>query len=571
MSDKTCGVVRRQPIGLLLLAALLVLPFLHLKPFYSKGEPREALVPQRMLATGDWVLPARYGERIATKPPMAHWLMALASLPAGRVSEASARLPSALLSIAAVLVFYAVAASAAGAAAAFAAAVLLLGSVEWHRASVTARVDMTLAAFLVLALLYFFVWLERGARRFPWPAAGLMACATLSKGPVGVVLPLAVALPYMVLVRRAERRTLLLAACAAAAAALLALVWYVLAYRQGGDVFLGTVFSENIARFTGTMQDEGNPHEHTVFYLIGTVAAGMLPWTALLFFAPWRVWLRRRGEVALPQLMRAARDSAAGRFLLYSVVTILAFLLFYSIPASKRSVYLLPIYPFLCLFTAELARYLMLRFPARARAACLLLAGVVLLAALLAALLVAGVPDITLFARRPDKLAELRYYRAAVMSVRGAVLWQKLLLVLPIVLAAAAVLQRRRPAALARLSLASFFAALLAMNGVFLPLLARAVSGRAFAEQVRTTLAAEETLVTYRLEAYAVDFYLGGRIRAEEISSCGEEGCKVLLKKADLERLTEEIAGRYRLTPLIESSHGIGKAKDFLLLAGLTP
>ena len=52
-----------------LLSVLVILPFLGETIFYSKGEPREAIVAFSMLESGNWILPVNYGTDIAYKPP----------------------------------------------------------------------------------------------------------------------------------------------------------------------------------------------------------------------------------------------------------------------------------------------------------------------------------------------------------------------------------------------------------------------------------------------------------------------------------------------------------------------
>ena len=44
-----------------LLSMLVILPFLGETIFYSKGEPREAIVAFSMLESGNWILPVNYG------------------------------------------------------------------------------------------------------------------------------------------------------------------------------------------------------------------------------------------------------------------------------------------------------------------------------------------------------------------------------------------------------------------------------------------------------------------------------------------------------------------------------
>ena len=79
----------------LLVAFLVTVPGMAGREFSTRGEPREALVAQAMISTGDWILPSGYGGSVPSKPPLTHWIMALASLPGGEVTEFTARFPSA--------------------------------------------------------------------------------------------------------------------------------------------------------------------------------------------------------------------------------------------------------------------------------------------------------------------------------------------------------------------------------------------------------------------------------------------------------------------------------------------
>ena len=50
-----------------LLSVLVVVPFLGETIFYSKGEPREAIVALSMLESGNWILPVNYGTDHASR------------------------------------------------------------------------------------------------------------------------------------------------------------------------------------------------------------------------------------------------------------------------------------------------------------------------------------------------------------------------------------------------------------------------------------------------------------------------------------------------------------------------
>ena len=57
-----------------LLSMLVILPFLGETIFYSKGEPREAIVAFSMLESGNWILPVNYGTDIACLLLLHSWL-----------------------------------------------------------------------------------------------------------------------------------------------------------------------------------------------------------------------------------------------------------------------------------------------------------------------------------------------------------------------------------------------------------------------------------------------------------------------------------------------------------------
>ena len=182
----------QKPVTTIIVLCLVtILPWIATGDFSTKGEPREASVAVSMLETGNWTLPKVYADEFAYKPPMAHWMMALASLPGGRVTELTARLPSAVAYTvlgAMMLIFLG---RRVRFQEAFIAVCVMLTCVEIHRAGMTARVDMVLTGFIVAALLQMYRWEEKLALKgLPVVIPLLLSGAVLTKGPVGIILPL---------------------------------------------------------------------------------------------------------------------------------------------------------------------------------------------------------------------------------------------------------------------------------------------------------------------------------------------------------------------------------------------
>ena len=328
------------------IAVMLTVPFLGLTDFYSKGEPREAVVAYTMVEHGNWILPINNGGDIPYKPPFFHWCIALFSLLQGHVSEFTSRLPSALALVAMSVGGFVFFAKRKNANMALLATLLSLTAFEVHRAGINCRVDMVNTAFMVGALFLMFRWWERGKHTMPWLAILCMSGATLTKGPVGMLLPCAVMGVFMLTQRESLWSTVWRLGLTALLSLVLPRCWYYAAYLQGGDEFLRLVKEENIDRLLGKMAYES--HENPFWYNFLTLITGWLPYTLLfvfsLFVLPWK----RFSKSGFMQSVRRAEPMQVFVWLAFGLI-----LFFYCIPKSKRSVYLLPCYPFMAWLMAQ--------------------------------------------------------------------------------------------------------------------------------------------------------------------------------------------------------------------------
>ena len=335
-----------------ILAIVMLIPFLGLSDFNTKGEPREAVVAYTMLEHGNWILPINNGGDIPYKPPFFHWCIAFFSLFIGYVNEYTSRLPSAVSLVLMTIggfVFYA---KRKDTQISLIAAILTLTAFEVHRAGINCRVDMVNTAFMVGAMYLLYRWWEKGKHQLPWLAILCMSGATLTKGPVGIILPCFVMGVFMLTQRENFWGIVWRMALTALLSLIIPFCWYYAAYLQGGDEFLRLVKEENIDRFMGKMAYES--HENPAWYNLLTLITGWLPYTLLLLFSlfilPWKKFSKTR-------FLENAKKATP-----LQVFTWLAFLLvlfFYCIPKSKRSVYLLPCYPFMAYLIAEYIVWMM--------------------------------------------------------------------------------------------------------------------------------------------------------------------------------------------------------------------
>lgn len=345
--------------GLTLLFFLCLLSFflfLGETVFNTRGEPREAIVAYSMLEHGNWILPINNGDEIAFKPPFLHWCIAAISTITGGITEYTSRIPSALSTTLMILAGFLFYVRRRNFEVAFLMGLITLTNFEVHRAAYACRVDMLLSALIVLALYALYRWIERDMKGIPWLAWGLMAAAGLTKGPIGVLLPCAVAGAYLLLRGHNFFKLLLRYGILALAALLPLFVWYVLAYYEphGGERFLQLIYEENILRFTGGMTYAS--HINPWYYNVMTVMTGLVPYTLVVLLALpfcWKYIRKAFTGKSLKNFVTFKTFRKMDNLELYSLLSILVIFVFYCIPASKRSVYLLPIYPFLAYFLAE--------------------------------------------------------------------------------------------------------------------------------------------------------------------------------------------------------------------------
>ena len=240
---------------------------------------------------------------------------------------------------------------------------------EIYRAGMNCRVDMMLTALTVGAILMLFRWWEKGMHGVPVCAILLMSAATLTKGPVGIIIPCLTAGVFMLLRGVPFIRAFMWLSLWGVLSLILPLCWYAAAYRQGGQEFLDLVMEENFGRMTGTMAYES--HVNPWYYNLVTLTAGFLPWTPAALAALFIIPRSRYAALLHPRSgtwrkMRDALRRMPACTLLALTASAVIFI-FYCIPASKRSVYLMPMYPFVAWFISEMLIWMSGRRPASVR------------------------------------------------------------------------------------------------------------------------------------------------------------------------------------------------------------
>ena len=542
------------------IAVMLTVPFLGLTDFYSKGEPREAVVAYTMVEHGNWILPINNGGDIPYKPPFFHWCIALFSLLQGHVSEFTSRLPSALALVAMSVGGFVFFAKRKNANMALLATLLSLTAFEVHRAGINCRVDMVNTAFMVGALFLMFRWWERGKHTMPWLAILCMSGATLTKGPVGMLLPCAVMGVFMLTQRESLWSTVWRLGLTALLSLVLPLCWYYAAYLQGGDEFLRLVKEENIDRLLGKMAYES--HENPFWYNFLTLITGWLPYTLLfvfsLFVLPWK----RFSKSGFMQSVRRAEPMQVFVWLAFGLI-----LFFYCIPKSKRSVYLLPCYPFMAWLMAQYVVWLVANRLSVVKAYAWLMGvlGVVLSVAFV--VLKTGVVPDTLFHGKhaADNIAMLHALES--ISVSPSHL---LFALLPAAVGVATIMTLLKKDDNLRnrvvwLSLSVVVTLFLALDSTFQPAVLNTKADKPLAPQIEQRFDMTKMysyMSSPMLHFFSLNFYLGDRI--QQFEKVKPEDGVLMIPEDDVEEFKKTVGRGYCLQRVwqirraVEEKHEVG-------------
>ena len=321
----TSGASSADAAALLALAALVLLPGLGAYPLWDPGEGRNALAAREMAEAGRWVVPLLYGEPYHDKPAPLFALLRLAQALLGE-SELALRLPSALATLGTLLLLHRFARARVGRAAALLAGAAYATSPEVVALGRYCNFDAPLTFFVTWATLAWLAWLDE-RRGTPWVAWVAMGLGVLVKGPVAIVLPLAVA------ALSAWRRGILRDAARAArplrgtlVVAAIVLPWLVPAALADPEYVRTFLLRHNVERYlSGAFTHARGP-----LYFVPVIAGGFFPWSLLLPAAVlWAPWRGRAADAAI-----------------WAGVVIV----FFSLGKAKLATYVLPAFPALSLW-----------------------------------------------------------------------------------------------------------------------------------------------------------------------------------------------------------------------------
>ncbi|MCH4157598.1 MAG: glycosyltransferase family 39 protein [Acidaminococcaceae bacterium] len=315
---------------------LLLLAGNNLLPVTDNVESNYALTAKEMVLSGDWVSPRIYGNYWFDKPVMFYWLTALAYKLLGFTDFASRLAPALFGTLAVVMAGFGGCKLYSQRAGLY--SMLILGSsLLFFALSKLIITDAVLFVFFNATLLFFYLGYSTPQKNYYYVMYAAAALATLTKGPVGFLLPGLIIVLFLLLTKGWRELTRAKLCSGTCLFLLIGAPWYYEMYKLHGaaflDVFLGV---HNVLRATVSE----HPRDNVWYYYIVLLLLMAFPWISYLPPA-LRTYLRKDKHWQLP----APREL----FLLLSMATVF---FFFQNMATKYPTYTYPLLFPLALFLA---------------------------------------------------------------------------------------------------------------------------------------------------------------------------------------------------------------------------
>ncbi|MBM4053532.1 MAG: glycosyltransferase family 39 protein [Planctomycetes bacterium] len=322
-------------IRLLTILLVLFLSFLFLfntgnRDLWAPDEPRYAQVSKEMRDSGNFILPQLNGEPYPHKPPLLFWMINLFSIPFGKITHLSGRLPSAFAGVGCCLILFNFARNVfQNTRIGLLAALILATSMKFLWMSHRVAFDVLLTFFVMASLFSFYKGYteDKNKVRSYTLFYLFMALGVLTKGPVGFLLPFLTVVAYLFLKRDIRVLKETKPWIGGVLFAILVFSWVYLASIYGGKEYTQQImFKQNVGRFADSFA-----HKRPFYYFFIQFPLNYFPWsifipsTALFLFS--REGRKKFQEVSFPAVW-------------FAVIFV-----FFSIVSGKRDIYVLPLYP----------------------------------------------------------------------------------------------------------------------------------------------------------------------------------------------------------------------------------
>ena len=337
---------------LFIVPLLLYISLLPVMPLAEPDESRYSAIPSSMNKSGDYITPRLKEAVYIEKPPLAYWATALSFKIFGE-NEFSSRLFAGLCAWGCILLVYSMGRFLHDEKTGLYGAAVLTTSFFHFAIGRINILDMPLAFFMSLAIWSGYRYCAAAGRK-EWLYLCYLASALafLAKGLIGIVLPAAIIVIWLVSVRRWRDIPRLISPLGILIFLAVSLPWLLLIQQAHGDFFRFFFVQEHFQRYTTTIH-----HRYQPFYFyLPIIILGMLPWCAFLYKA-----LRKKGECLISD--DGGQVSVWNKFpwfrkedAIYLMIWAGFITLFFSLSSSKLIPYIAAIFLPLSLFLGSIFR-----------------------------------------------------------------------------------------------------------------------------------------------------------------------------------------------------------------------
>jgi len=299
-------------------------------------ELRYAEVSREMLDSSNWILPHFNYEIYADKPPFFFWMMS-ACMKAFGIHPLSAMFPTIFSALLTVLVTYLLGKEIYDETAGLYGSWILSTFLFFLLMAQIVRMDMTLTLLVTTSLYLFYKGIEERGRSIYPVLAGylLIGIALMTKGPVGLILPMITVLSYLILTKKVHAIKYLYPARGFMITAGIPLLWLILAGLQGGEAYVKELL---LTQSTGRITTSFSHARPFYYYLL------YFPF----IFVPWSFFLLLFLDTGIRKKLVEEKEK-----LLFLLSWVLGTLIFFSLISGKVLIYLLPLMPALALLIAR--------------------------------------------------------------------------------------------------------------------------------------------------------------------------------------------------------------------------
>ena len=316
---------------LTLLLSFLLFVGLGDRPLSSPDEGRYTEIPREMYVSGNYVTPHLNGLKYFEKPPLVYWLETI-PLKLGASSEFYMRLPIAIFALLGCLSCYAFGKKIFSRWTGIISSLVLGTSILYFALARIILLDLVFSVFLAGGLFSFIVGIKDTRsieRRIHLGLSAIFfACAVLTKGLAGLVLPLGIIGAWVLLLNKWKELfplylpTNLLLFCG------IVFPWHILVSQENPEFFHFYFIQEHVLRYLTTMHRRFQP----MWFFIPIFLVGFLPW---VLFVPKAI------KNFIPCKLKDWKIYDVEAFL---VIWFAFIFVFFSASSSKLIPYILPVF-----------------------------------------------------------------------------------------------------------------------------------------------------------------------------------------------------------------------------------